>query len=59
MDDLEPCGMLIKKIHDALEKEANNELREKGLTLGQMQMLITLNNSENGTAFLKALESSL
>lgn len=59
MDVIEPCGMLIKKIHDALEKNANNELRANGLTLAQMQMLITLNNNENGSSFLKELEADL
>ncbi|GAB6110037.1 MarR family winged helix-turn-helix transcriptional regulator [Fusibacter bizertensis] len=59
MDVLEPCGMLIKKIHDTLEKNANNELRANGMTLAQMQMLVTLNNAENGTCFLKELETEL
>lgn len=59
MDVLEPCGILIKRIHDALEKNANNELRANGLTLAQLQMLITLNNNENGTSSLKELEKGL
>lgn len=59
MDVLEPCGLLIKRIHDKLEKNANNELRTNGLTLAQMQMLITLNNNENGTSYLKELEMCL
>ncbi len=54
MDGLEPCGLLIKRIHDKLEKNANNELRTDGLTLAQLQMLITLNNHENGTAYFKS-----
>jgi DNA-binding MarR family transcriptional regulator len=56
---LEPCGLLIKRIHDTLEKIANNELRANSLTLAQLQMLITLNNSENGTSSLKELEKLL
>ena len=59
MEVSEPCGILIKRIHDALEKNANNELRAYGLTLTQMQMLITLNNNENGTSPLKELEKGL
>ena len=59
MEVLEPCGLLIKRIHDTLEKIANNELRANSLTLAQLQMLITLNNSENGTSSLKELEKLL
>jgi len=59
VDVLEPCGLLIKKIHDTLEKNANNELRADGLTLAQLQMLITLNNNEHGISSLKELEKYL
>lgn len=33
------CGMLLKQIHDATEKYANNKLREHGLTLSQMRCI--------------------
>lgn len=59
MEDLEPCGILIKKIHDALEKNMNNKLRANDLTFAQIQMLLTLQNEENGISCLKKLEKTL
>ena len=50
------CGVLIRQIHDALEKTANNQLREKGLTLSQVQILHMLSVSESGERSLKELE---
>lgn len=59
MEVLDLCGILIKKIHDALEKKTNNELRTKDLTLAQVQMLMTLEKEENGISSLKKLEKIL
>jgi DNA-binding MarR family transcriptional regulator len=49
-------GLLIKQIHDAFGKRVNNALREDGLTLTQMRMLMELGEN-GGTAMpLKELE---
>ena len=39
MDNINDCGILIKQIHDAIGRKANNELRESGLTLSQLRYL--------------------
>ena len=50
------CGILIKKIHDAVCRHVNNALREKGLTLAQVRVLMEL-GADGGTAKpLKELE---
>lgn len=53
------CAFLIKQIHDAIEKHANNELREKDLTLAQVRALIELDRMPSKTASLKELEKVL
>lgn len=50
------CGMLIKQIHDAVGKQANNELREKDLTLSQVRILMELGDDGEGAKSLKELE---
>jgi DNA-binding MarR family transcriptional regulator len=50
------CGMLIKKIHDAIGKQVNNELREKDLTLAQARVLMELGDDGGGAKSLKELE---
>jgi DNA-binding MarR family transcriptional regulator len=50
------CGMLIKQIHDAVGKQANNELREKDLTLSQVRILMELGDDGGGAKSLKELE---
>lgn len=49
-------GELMKRIHDTLEKHANNELQEHGVTFTQIQMLLALDTMEGGSATLKELE---
>lgn len=50
------CGILIKQIHDCLEKHGNNNLRKNDLTIMQMRVLMTLNSSADYTMSLKELE---
>lgn len=49
-------GLLIKQIHDRLEKHANNALREKGLTLMQVSVLSTLQAAAGQQLSMKELE---
>lgn len=50
------CGTLLKQIHDIMEKNANNILREQGLTISQSGVLILLDEKEEKTATFKELE---
>ena len=59
MDELGSCGGLIKQIHDALEKSANNAMRPQGMTMAQYGVLLALNRAEDGTLPLKELEQLL
>ena len=54
-DDL-CCGEMMKRIDDRIEKSANNDLQIHGVTLTQIQMLLALNQIENGSAALKEVE---
>lgn len=54
-----PCGMLIKQINDALERQANNSLRSQDLTMAQVTVLIRLNDLPDKAATLKELEREL
>ena len=38
----ETYGVIIHQIHNTIEKSLNNQLRRKGITLSQMNVLITL-----------------
>ena len=49
-------GLLIKQIHDKLEKQANNALRQQGLTLMQVSVLLTLQSAEGKRCSMKELE---
>lgn len=53
------CGALIKHINCALQKNANNELREVGLTFAQMHLLFTLRDQPEGCCSLKELERNM
>ena len=59
MKAYKPCGLLIKQLHDALEKRANNALRSQDLTLTQGTALMALDALDGGTASLKELEQAL
>ena len=50
------CHELIKRINGALQKRANNELREEYLTFAQVHLLFTLQRQEGGICPLKELE---
>ena len=54
-----PCGLLIKQIHDSLEKQSNNELRSKDLTMTQVTVLLLLNDAPDKKYSLKELEKVL
>ena len=46
-------GLLIKHIHDSLEKKANNELRDKDLTLMQVPIHIKQKHAVNRERTMK------
>ena len=50
------CGTLLKQIHDIMEKNANNILREQELTISQSGVLVLLDEKEGKTASFKELE---
>lgn len=50
------CGTLLKQIHDIMEKNANNVLREQDLTISQSGVLVLLDEKEGKTASFKELE---
>ena len=52
-------GILIKKIHDNLEKKINKSLKDSDLTMSQMEALIILSEHTDGQMSLKALEHEL
>ena len=51
-----PSGQLIKLLHDRLEKQANNTLRRKDLTMMQISVLMELQNAERKQHSMKELE---
>ena len=50
------CGTLLKQIHDIMEKNANNVLREQNLTISQSGVLVLLDEKEGKTASFKELD---
>ena len=46
-----PSGQLIKLLHDRLEKQANNTLRGKDLTMMQIAVLMELQKAEQNRYF--------
>ncbi len=59
MEENRPCGLWIKQINDALERRANNQLRNDGLTLGQASVLFELSKRPGQQASMKDLEKLL
>lgn len=59
MDIQDSCGTLLKQIHDALEKQANNSLRADRLTMAQVGVLLMLDRAEHRQMPLKELEKAL
>lgn len=53
------CGMYVKHIQNALEKNANNQLRAHGLTMVQMTVLMALRAAKDMQLSLKELEKQL
>ena len=43
MNDNLTSGQLIKQLHDAIERQANNSLRQNDLTMVQVWVLLSLN----------------
>lgn len=56
MEKYMEIGFYIKQIHDRLEKQANNNMRQKDLTLSQVATLLRLQEAENGQLSMKELE---
>lgn len=59
MSEPNTCGMLIRQINNALEKRVNRQLKEKDLTLSQMQALIEILNTPAKKLTFKELEKRL
>lgn len=55
----EKCGLLIHQIHNILEKRGNNQLKKKGLTFSQRNVLINLMNAPERKLSFKELEKKL
>lgn len=53
------CGFYIKHINDALQRDANNELRSQNLTIAQLSALLQLAHSPDHELSLKDLEKRL
>lgn len=49
-------GLLIKQLHDSLERRANNHLRPQDLTMMQVAVLMTLREAEGKQLSMKVLE---
>ncbi len=55
----ETYGTFIHHIHNTLEKSVNNQLRKKGLTLSQVNVLLTLVSIPEKRLSFKELEKRL
>lgn len=53
------AGRLIKHISDELERIGNNNLRNIGLTVSQLDVLRYLNKAENGRLTMKEVEKKI
>ena len=53
------CSTLIRQIHCAMQKNANNELREAGVTFSQFQLLYILVGKPDHQCALKELEKRI
>lgn len=56
MPNYSDIGFCIKQIHDRMEKQANNAMRENGLTMMQVSVLMTLQEAEGKLLSMKELE---
>lgn len=59
MEREHPCGLLIKQINDELRKNANNGMRDLGMTVTQFGLLVELHRAPEGQRTLKELEQRL
>lgn len=59
MSDDTSCGMYIKQINSALEKNANNTLRKQDLTFAQVSALLAIRDFPEQEISLKELEKIL
>lgn len=59
MIEIDQCGRLLRQIHVAMEKDANNVLREDGLTIAQIYLLFALMDADGGSCTLKEMEKAL
>lgn len=59
MNEKNSCGMLIKQIHDEMEKRINNALRSFDLTMAQMAALLVIRKIPERRMSLKELEHEL
>lgn len=59
MNDDTSCGMYIKQINSALEKNANNILRKQDLTFAQVSALLAIRDFPEQKISLKELEKIL
>lgn len=53
------CGMMIKQLHDCLERDTNNNLRSQELTMAQCSALLELHEADEKQMPLKELERHL
>lgn len=56
MSKYTPNGLLIKQIHDCLEKKSNNALRSRDLTMMQVSVLLELQTAPEKRLSMKELE---
>lgn len=59
MNDNPTSGQLIKQFNDAVERRANNSLRQNDLTMVQVWVLLSLNEKDEKTYSFKELERIL
>ena len=59
MSEANTFGMLIRQIHNALEKIANSQLKAKDLTLSQMTALVEILKAPTRKLTFKELEKRL
>lgn len=59
MNDNPTSGQLIKQLNDAIERLANNSLRQSDLTMVQVWVLLSLNEKAEKTYSFKELERIL
>ena len=59
MEKRQDCGLLLKQIHDELQKNANNVLRPQNMTMAQLDALVELDRAPEGQRSLKELEQLL